>query len=111
MSYGIKRQILKEETWDFLVIILFLCIKKQTLWSNCLLLDCLSDCIFNDFFDKVFLYDKDKELKNRHCLARTDPRMTTFDGEYWTAELAGEFVMYRDSRRQIAVSKGNIFFL
>lgn len=57
------------------------------------------------FFDKVFLYDKDKELKNKHCLARTDPRMTTFDGKHWTASLAGEFVMYRDSRRQIAVSK------
>lgn len=30
--------------------------------------------------------------------------MGTFDGQQWTARLAGEFVMYRDKRRQIAVS-------
>lgn len=35
--------------------------------------------------------------------------MTTFDGKNWTAYLAGEFVMYKDNRRQIAVSKVNIF--
>lgn len=52
---------------------------------------------------KVFLYDEDKKLKNKHCLARTDPRMTTFDGKIWTASLAGEFVMYKDNRRKIAV--------
>lgn len=39
-----------------------------------------------------------------YCYARTDPRMRTFDGESWVASLAGEFVMYRDIRRQIAVS-------
>lgn len=61
------------------------------------------------FVYKVFLYDKDKELKNKHCLARTDPRMTTFDGKSWTAYLAGEFVMYKDNRRQIAVSKVTSF--
>lgn len=61
------------------------------------------------FVYKVFLYDKDKELKNKHCLARTDPRMTTFDGKNWTAYLAGEFVLYKDNRRQIAVSKVNMY--
>lgn len=39
-----------------------------------------------------------------YCYARTDPRMRTFDGVSWTASLIGEFVMYRDIRRQIAVS-------
>lgn len=63
------------------------------------------------FVYKVFLYDEDKKLKNKHCLARTDPRMTTFDGTNWTASLAGEFVMYKDNQRQIAVSKVNIFSL
>lgn len=50
-------------------------------------------------------------MENKHCFARTDPRMGTFDGVSWTALLAGEFVMYRDIRRQIAVSKKkkNIF--
>lgn len=43
-------------------------------------------------------------MKNMRCSARTDPRMGTFDGVNWTASLVGEFVMYRDIRRQIAVS-------
>lgn len=43
-------------------------------------------------------------MANKICSATTDPRMTTFDGKSWTASLSGEFVMYRDSRRQIAVS-------
>lgn len=54
--------------------------------------------------NQIFLYDKDKNIANMLCYADTDPRMQTFDGEEWTASLAGEFVMYRDSRRLISVS-------
>lgn len=43
-------------------------------------------------------------MKNKLCYADTDPRMQTFDGKPWTASLAGEFVMYRDTQRRIAVS-------
>lgn len=53
---------------------------------------------------QIFLFDEDKKIANKVCSARTDPRMSTFDGKDWTASLSGEFVMYRDSRRQIAVS-------
>lgn len=42
-------------------------------------------------------------MKNKVCYADTDPRMKTFDGKPWTASLAGEFVMYRDTQRRIAV--------
>lgn len=42
-------------------------------------------------------------MKNKLCYADTDPRMKTFDGKPWTASLAGEFVMYRDTQRRIAV--------
>lgn len=52
---------------------------------------------------KIFLSDEDRKMENKHCYAKTDPRMRTFDGVSWTASLAGEFVMYRDIRRQIAV--------
>ncbi|XP_062607020.1 von Willebrand factor D and EGF domain-containing protein-like [Saccostrea cucullata] len=52
---------------------------------------------------KVFLYDVDKGMNNKLCYARTDPRMETFDKKYWTAQLAGEFIMYRDLRRKISV--------
>lgn len=40
---------------------------------------------------------------NKLCSADTDPRMKTFDGKSWTASLAGEFVMYRDTKRRITV--------
>lgn len=53
---------------------------------------------------QIFLFDEDKKIANKVCSATTDPRMSTFDGKSWTASLSGEFVMYRDSRRQIAVS-------
>lgn len=42
-------------------------------------------------------------MKNKLCYADTDPRFKTFDGKPWTASLAGEFVMYRDTQRRIAV--------
>lgn len=42
-------------------------------------------------------------MKNKLCYADTDPRMKKFDGKPWTASLAGEFVMYRDTQRRIAV--------
>lgn len=42
-------------------------------------------------------------MKNKLCYADTDPRMKTFDGKPRTASLAGEFVMYRDTQRRIAV--------
>lgn len=52
---------------------------------------------------RIFLHDEDKKLANMLCYANTDPRMQTFDGTPWNAYLAGEFVMYRDSRRLISV--------
>lgn len=52
---------------------------------------------------KIRLYDKDDHMINKLCSADTDPRMKTFDGKSWTASLAGEFVMYRDTKRRIAV--------
>lgn len=55
-------------------------------------------------YPQIFLFDEDKKIANKVCSATTDPRMFTFDGKGWTASLSGEFVMYRDSRRQIAVS-------
>lgn len=48
---------------------------------------------------------------NKLCYADTDPRMQTFDGKTWTASLVGEFVMYRDIRRKIAVSIYNLVFI
>lgn len=42
-------------------------------------------------------------MKNKLCYADTEPRFKTFDGKPWTASLAGEFVMYRDTQRRIAV--------
>lgn len=39
-------------------------------------------------------------MKNKLCYADTDPRMQTFDGKPWTASLAGEFVMYRDTQKE-----------
>uniref|UniRef100_K1S2Q3 Uncharacterized protein n=1 Tax=Magallana gigas TaxID=29159 RepID=K1S2Q3_MAGGI len=53
---------------------------------------------------KIRLYDKDDHMINKLCSADTDPRMKTFDGKSWTASLAGEFVMYRDTKRRIAKS-------
>lgn len=53
---------------------------------------------------QIFLHDEEKKLENMICYADTDPRMQTFDKTSWTAFLAGEFVMYRDRRRQIYVS-------
>lgn len=52
---------------------------------------------------RIFLHDEEKKLENMICYADTDPRMQTFDKTSWTAFLAGEFVMYRDRRRQIYV--------
>ncbi|XP_061195273.1 von Willebrand factor D and EGF domain-containing protein-like [Saccostrea echinata] len=52
---------------------------------------------------KIFLYDVDSGIANKLCYARTDPRMETFDEKYWTAQLAGEFIMYRHTRRKISV--------
>lgn len=52
---------------------------------------------------QIRLYDKDDHMTNKLCYADTDPRMKTFDGKAWTASLAGEFVMYRDTRRKITV--------
>lgn len=56
---------------------------------------------------QIFVFDVDKKIANKVCSARTDPRMSTFDGKSWTASLSGEFVMYRHSRREIAVSTKN----
>lgn len=52
---------------------------------------------------KILLDDSDTKIANKLCFASTDPRMKTFDGQYWTAQLAGEFVLYRDKQRRIAV--------
>lgn len=60
--------------------------------------------IFVQFFVQILLDDSDTKIANKLCFASTDPRMQTFDGQYWTAYLAGEFVMYRDKQRRIAVS-------
>lgn len=59
---------------------------------------------------KIRLYDKDDHMKNKLCYADTDPRFKTFDGKPWTASLAGEFVMYRDTQRRIAVIMFTPFF-
>lgn len=69
-------------------------------------LNCLSNILnFRKLsYPQIFLFDEDKKIANKVCSASTDPRMFTFDGKDWTASLSGEFVMYRDSRRQIAVS-------
>lgn len=55
-------------------------------------------------FFQILLDDSDTKIANKLCFASTDPRMQTFDGQYWTAQLAGEFVLYRDKQRRIAVS-------
>lgn len=57
----------------------------------------------HDFY-QILLDDSDTTIANKLCFASTDPRMETFDGQYWTAQLPGEFVLYRDKQRRIAVS-------
>ncbi|XP_061187077.1 von Willebrand factor D and EGF domain-containing protein-like [Saccostrea echinata] len=52
---------------------------------------------------KINVQDTDKTVANKSCHANTDPRMKTFDGKIWTAQIPGEFIMYRDISRDIAV--------
>lgn len=59
-------------------------------------------------FQQISIFDEEKKLINKVCLAYTDPRMRTFDGVEWTAYLPGEFIMYRDRRRKISVSTKHI---
>lgn len=59
---------------------------------------------------QILIDDSDTKIANKLCFASTDPRMQTFDGQHWTAQLAGEFVLYRDKQQRIAVSfKKNLF--
>lgn len=60
--------------------------------------------IFFSYVYQILLEDSDTKIANKLCFASTDPRMETFDGQNWTAQLAGEFVLYRDKQRRIAVS-------
>lgn len=60
--------------------------------------------LFIYIFYQILLDDSDTKIANKLCFASTDPRMETFDGHYWTAQLPGEFVLYRDKERRIAVS-------
>lgn len=53
---------------------------------------------------KILIDDSDTKIANKLCFASTDPRMQTFDGQHWTAQLAGEFVLYRDKQQRIAVN-------
>lgn len=59
---------------------------------------------FVHYFFQILLDDSDAKIANKLCFASTDPRMQTFDGQNWTAQLPGEFVLYRDKQRRIAVS-------
>lgn len=59
--------------------------------------------IFFSYVYQILLEDSDTKIANKLCYASTDPRMQTFDGQRWTASLAGEFVLYRDKQRRIAV--------
>lgn len=60
--------------------------------------------IFFSYVYQILLEDSDTKIANKLCFASTDPRMETFDGQNWTAQLAGEFVLYRDKQRRVAVS-------
>lgn len=83
-------------------------IRKHAVHIECTTLVYLNFLNFRKlFYLQIFLFDEDKKIANKVCSARTNRKMSTFDGKGWKASLFGEFVMYRDSWRQISVSTNN----
>lgn len=53
---------------------------------------------------QVYISDVDNTISNRICKLQTDPRFWTFDGKRHDIYSAGEFVLYRHKKRNVAVS-------
>ncbi|KAH3690602.1 hypothetical protein DPMN_191931 [Dreissena polymorpha] len=61
-----------------------------------------NDCYFTGKIN-VFVRDIETFWKGVFCYATNDPRLMTFDGQYYSMQLSGEFTLYKHQRYPIEV--------
>ncbi|KAH3853836.1 hypothetical protein DPMN_096371 [Dreissena polymorpha] len=54
-------------------------------------------------FGEVMVRDQDHFWKNTLCYATNDPRLKTFDGQYYSMQQEGEFIMYKHKQYPVEV--------
>ncbi|XP_052217757.1 uncharacterized protein LOC127835391 [Dreissena polymorpha] len=65
----------------------------DSFWNNCYLTEQVH----------VFVRDIDTYWKGVYCYTNNDPRIMTFDGQYYSMQLSGEFTLYRHKYYKLEV--------